>query len=226
MLAWTDQDCNISACDSKGNSALHLAFAAGAPSSVVPASVVTALMLYKADALKANADKETAFELAVAADAASGYMQAMVPHVPEADLNKPLPGGRTPFEYALVRTSTIIIQCSLRSSSLYTCNTIAYVHILQLQKAGNKVAAAALIMAGADVQKKATALAKQALEEKDDVILGALVFKIKKSVIDTLDIDYKRMVAAGLPKSAAASLLRHHENARTACSTTLLCLGP
>ena len=84
-----------------------------------------------------------------------------------------------------------------------------------MQKAGNKLAAAALILAGADVQKKATALARQALEEKDDVMLSALVFKVKQSVLGTLDIDYKRMVAAGLPTSAAASLTRQHENART-----------
>ena len=88
-------------------------------------------------------------------------------------------------------------------------------HIRELQKAGNKLAAAALILAGADVQKKATVLAKQALEEKDDIMLSALVFKVKQSVLDTLDIDYERMAAAAMPKSAAASLTRQHENART-----------
>jgi hypothetical protein len=89
-----------------------------------------------------------------------------------------------------------------------------------VQKAGNKVAAAVLILAGADVQKKATILAKQALEEKDDLLLSALVFKVKQSVLGMLDIEYKRMISAGLPKAAAASLTRQHENPRMACSAS------
>ena len=99
MLAWTDQDCNITACNSEGNSALHLALLEGT------ASVVGALMLYKADALKASTDKKSPLELAVAADAASGYVQAIVPHISEADINKPLPRGSTAFDAALVRAS-------------------------------------------------------------------------------------------------------------------------
>lgn len=64
------------------------------------------------------------------------------------------------------------------------------------------------------MQNKATALAKKSLEEQDDVLLSALVFKVKQSVLDTLDIDYKRMASAGLPKSAAAALTRQHDNPR------------
>ena len=110
MLAWTDQDCNITACNSEGNSALHLALL-----SEAPASVVGALMLYKADALKANTDKKSPLELAIAADVASGYVQAIVSHISEADVNKPLPGGSTACDAALVRASPSSgpIQCSM-----------------------------------------------------------------------------------------------------------------
>ena len=85
------------------------------------------------------------------------------------------------------------------------------------------MAAAATILAGADVTKNGTALAKEALEEKDDVLLGALAAKVKQSVLDTLDIDYKRMVAAGLPRAAAAALDRAHEDASMACSAKCHC---
>lgn len=102
-------------------------------------------------------------------------------------------------------------------------NSFAWLTYLKVQKEAHKAAAAAMILAGADVQKKGTTLAKQALEEKDDVILGAVVAKVKQSVLDTLDIDYKRMVAAGLPKAAAAALKRSHEDASMACSSTSCC---
>ena len=105
MLAWTDQDCNITACNSEGNSALHLALLSGAP-----ASVVCALMLYKADALKPNADKRTPLELAAAASTASGYVQAIIPHISDADVNKTLPGGSTACEFALVRARLPLAQ--------------------------------------------------------------------------------------------------------------------
>ena len=122
------------------------------------ASVVGALMLYKADALKASTDKKSPLELAVAADAASGYVQAIVPHISEADINKPfsmeaaLPLMLRWFvpPLALVLPSVTCLAACLRTSPsgpFATCP--AHVrgknlfHIRELQKPGNKLAAAA-----------------------------------------------------------------------------------
>jgi hypothetical protein len=224
MFHWTNQDCNVNACGAQGNNVLHLAVYASAP-----AAVIAGLMTYKADALKANTNKKTPLELAIAADVASGYVQVIIPHIPEAQLNKPLPCGGTAFEYALVRSWSRIQLKEIHGcavSALATSKLHCTEH--EVQKVGNKPAAAALIMAGADVQKKATSLVQQALEKKDDLLLGALVFKVKQSVLDTLDIDYMRMVAAGHPKAAAASLTRQHQNPRMLCTTSQLsslCVG-
>lgn len=59
-------------------------------------------MLYKADALKANADSKTPYELAVSADAGSGYVEAITPNIPITAINKPLPSGLAPLDHALV----------------------------------------------------------------------------------------------------------------------------
>ena len=69
---------------------------------------------------------------------------------------------------------------------------------------------AALIARGVDIGTNATNMTRQAHDQKDDVILAALVGVIKQSVLDMLDIQYKRMVEAGLPKAAAACLKRKH----------------
>jgi hypothetical protein len=116
ILRWTNQDCNIRACDLQGNNALHLALSGSAP-----ASVIAELMRNKADALKANTKKKTPFELAVASDAVSGYVQIIIPLIPEAQLNKPLACGSTPCEYALVRTSSCI--------TLYSPWIYSYLHL-------------------------------------------------------------------------------------------------
>lgn len=55
-------------------------------------------------------------------------------------------------------------------------------------------------------------MARQARDEKDDMVLAALVGVVKQSVLDMLDIEYKRMVEAGLPKAAAACIKRTHQD--------------
>jgi hypothetical protein len=67
---------------------------------------------------------------------------------------------------------------------------------------------AALIRKGADIQKVATSLAKAAISAKDDLLLGAVILKAKQSVLDTLDLDFKHLVADGFPHAAAQFLKR------------------
>lgn len=55
-------------------------------------------------------------------------------------------------------------------------------------------------------------MARQARDEQDDMVLAALVGVVKQSVLDMLDIEYKRMVEAGLPKAAAACIKRTHQD--------------
>jgi hypothetical protein len=198
MLSWKDCDCNIAAANSEGSNALHMALAADAPSAVIHG-----LMLYKVDVLKANSHGKSALELAIDKSAAQP-VRVIVESLDRALVNKPLPGGSTPLQYAQV-----IIK-SLCTAQRRRCLLNTWTHLVQ--KAGNKDAIAALIRAGADVQKQATAMAKKALEAKDDVLLAALTSVGKQSMLDTLDIGYKRMVAAGLPKTAAAALARAPEN--------------
>jgi hypothetical protein len=71
---------------------------------------------------------------------------------------------------------------------------------------------AALIRKGADAQKVAIGLAKSAIAAKDDLVLGAVVLKAKQSVLDTLDLDYKHLVADGFPHAAAQLLKRTVQN--------------
>lgn len=85
---------------------------------------------------------------------------------------------------------------------------------------------AALIRKGADVHKSATALAKRALAEKDDALLGAVVLTAKQSVLDILDFQYKHLVAEGFPHTAAQYLKRTQKDigaqlgAAYACDTS------
>lgn len=77
-----------------------------------------------------------------------------------------------------------------------------------MQAAKSSPMAAAIIVKGADVSTCGTKLAKQAMADNDDVLLGALVLKVKSSVLDTLDLDYKRLCAASFPHAAAQYLVR------------------
>lgn len=71
-----------------------------------------------------------------------------------------------------------------------------------------KDVAGALILQGADIQKVAGSMLKAAMHDRDDKLLAALVTKAQKSLVDTMDVDYKRMVNAKLPKAACAWLKR------------------
>eukprot|EP00892_Ulva_mutabilis_P004749 jgi/Ulvmu1/2646/UM014_0098.1 len=80
------------------------------------------------------------------------------------------------------------------------------------QQAGDTATMAALIARGADIGSNATRMSREAHDQKDDVMLAALVLVVKQSVLDMLDVEYKRMVEARLPKSAAACLKRAHKD--------------
>ena len=84
-----------------------------------------------------------------------------------------------------------------------------------MQEAGNTALMAALIRGGADVHKSAMALAKRALADKDDVLLGAVLLTAKQSVLDILDLEYKRLVAEGLPHAAVQYLKRTQQDMGT-----------
>lgn len=75
---------------------------------------------------------------------------------------------------------------------------------------------AAAIVKGADFGAAGMKLTKQAINNMDDVLLGALVLKVKSSVLDTLDLDFKRLCAASFPHAAAQFLVRTVDNPGTA----------
>lgn len=73
-----------------------------------------------------------------------------------------------------------------------------------MQARPSSVVAAALINRGADVAKRAAALTQAALNRLDDILLAALVKVAKRSVLDTMDINFRTMNSANLPCTAAA----------------------
>ena len=83
---------------------------------------------------------------------------------------------------------------------------------LDVQAAGKTTLMACLIRKGADVSKIGTKLASTALQAHDDRLLGALIIKVKQSVLDTLDLSYRQLVAEKLPHAAAQYLLRTMED--------------
>jgi hypothetical protein len=84
----------------------------------------------------------------------------------------------------------------------------------------HKALAAALLQRGADLGSKAAVTTKEALVRKDDLLLAALIGVVKQSVLDTLDINFRNMEAASLPKAAAACASRE-----ASVSSHLLCLS-
>jgi hypothetical protein len=81
----------------------------------------------------------------------------------------------------------------------------------------------ALIVKGASCQNTGTAMVKKAMAAKDDLLVGALVLKVKSSVLDTLDLDYRRLCAADLPHAAAQFLRRTMPDPGTAMGAALEC---
>ena len=81
-----------------------------------------------------------------------------------------------------------------------------------MQAAGKTTLMACLIREGADVSKLGTKLASKALTGHDDQLLGALIMKVKQSVLDTLDLSYRQLAAEKLPHAAAQYLLRTMED--------------
>ena len=79
-----------------------------------------------------------------------------------------------------------------------------------MQEVGHKGLQEALACKGVELGKAASGPMRKALDEKDDRLLGALIQNVTSSkvVIDSLDIDYKRMVDAGLPYAACMWLRR------------------
>lgn len=81
----------------------------------------------------------------------------------------------------------------------------------------------ALIVKGANCQNTGTAMVKKAMAAKDDLLVGALVLKVKSSVLDTLDLDYRRLCAADLPHAAAQFLRRTMPDPGATADATLGC---
>lgn len=81
-----------------------------------------------------------------------------------------------------------------------------------VQAANDPAAMTVLVHRGADVSKLGAKLSSKALEEKQDKLLAALLAVVKAAVLDTLDLQYRHLVAEGLPYSAAALLKRTSDN--------------
>lgn len=198
MLTCEDQDCSVVARDADGNTALHLA----CRRDDTPTDIIIALFELGVDPLAVNEAKQTAFELAVNSSHLTSA-PLIVSYLPADKINHSLPSGASLFQVAQVRhLSDLVCHCHRLMHVL--------VRIICLQQAGDKATIAALIARGVDIGTNATNMTRQAHDQKDDVILAALVGVIKQSVLDMLDIEYKRMVEAGLPKAAAACLKRKH----------------
>lgn len=79
---------------------------------------------------------------------------------------------------------------------------------VEVQAAKVSALQAEAIVRGADLGSSATKCTKQAMADNDDVVLGALVLTVKSSVLETLDLDYKRLRAAAFPHAAAQFIKR------------------
>jgi hypothetical protein len=81
-----------------------------------------------------------------------------------------------------------------------------------------KVVAVALLGRGADLGTKAASMTKAALATKQDDLLAALIQIVKQSVLDTMDLNYRQMVEASLPKAAAACARRETGGSDCRCA--------
>ena len=82
-----------------------------------------------------------------------------------------------------------------------------------MQAANDVPAMTVLVQRGADVSKLGAKLTSSAHEHKQDQLLAALIAVVKPAVLDTLELQYRHLVAEDLPFSAAALVKRTADDA-------------